>query len=313
MTHAFDPQPTPSSTAEIPVMPPVETRRYNAVPPERIAGKQKADSKGLSAGAIVAIVIGAIVVVAIIALLLFFFVFNHAETCTVSFETGGGSTIETEQVEQGEAINSPADPKRDGYGFDGWYSDPDFSTPVTFPLSPESDVTLYAKWVPMEGATSADAGSTSETYSTDDQARSALKGYLSSLEKANDVVHDFATNDFNKKIGKGQSELLDCMDNCQKAQQDVYSLLASGSGTQWKVSTMTLPTTYSEERAMLEEASDMLITRLNAYYSALQVIDNMGTNVSDDEIGTAIESYLNDGHVAYENYKDLVAKLKKSL
>ena len=50
------------------------------------------------------------------------------------------------EVEDGKTVAKPADPKCEGYTFEGWYSDTnltqawDFSTPVT------EDMTLWAKW-----------------------------------------------------------------------------------------------------------------------------------------------------------------------
>ena len=63
----------------------------------------------------------------------------------VSFETGEGSKVDFQTTADGKLVK-PADPTRDGYTFDGWYTDEactqayDFSTPVT------ADLTLYAKW-----------------------------------------------------------------------------------------------------------------------------------------------------------------------
>lgn len=315
MTHAFDPQASPGATAQMPPVgaAPAPARNFDAVPPEEVVGKTAQPKKKLGTGAIVGIVVGAVVVVAAIAICLFLFVFSGGKESTVSFETAGGSTIEAVQVAEGESINSPANPVKDGYSFDGWYADPNFTTPVTFPLSPSEDMTLYAKWVPMVEGNNTSAGSTSETYTADDQARAALKGYLSSLEDADKAVHDFATDDFNKKFNKGTSKVLDCLDDCSDARQKVYELLADASGTQWRVSTLAIPETYAEERALLEEASDTLITRLNAYENALHTINNMGPSATSKEIETAIESYLNDGHVAYEDYKSIVKKLRNNL
>ena len=315
MTHAFDPQVSPGSTAQMPPVTPMPAapRSYDAIPPEEVVGKSSQPKKGLGTGAIIGIIVGAVAVAAIIAICLFMFVFSGGKESTVSFETAGGSTIQAVQVAEGESINSPANPIKDGYSFDGWYIDPDFTTPVTFPLAPEGDITLYAKWVPMVEGNSTSAGSTSETYTANDQARAALKGYLSSLEDADKAVHDFAIDDFNKKFNKGTSKVIECLEDCNDARQKVYELLTDASGTQWRVSTLAIPQTYTEERAMLEEASDTLITRLNAYENALHVISSMGPSATDKEIDAAIESYLNDGHVAYEDYKSLVKKLKKNL
>jgi uncharacterized repeat protein (TIGR02543 family) len=67
---------------------------------------------------------------------------------TVTFETNGGSTIESQTLEAGNKAIKPADPTKAGYHFVNWYIDPaltdgseyDFDTPVT------QDITLYAKW-----------------------------------------------------------------------------------------------------------------------------------------------------------------------
>ena len=66
----------------------------------------------------------------------------------VAFVTGeGGSTVEAQEVPDGQAAQEPQAPTREGYTFGGWYDNPqfvgeyyDFAAPVTAPL------TLYAKW-----------------------------------------------------------------------------------------------------------------------------------------------------------------------
>lgn len=67
------------------------------------------------------------------------------EVHTVSFETNGGTAIPA--VTTGYIESSPVTTKND-YGFKGWYTDSDFSDSckVTFPLTVNSDMTLYAKW-----------------------------------------------------------------------------------------------------------------------------------------------------------------------
>ncbi len=67
-------------------------------------------------------------------------------TYTVTFETNGGTEIEEQTVAEGETAEKPDDPVREGFVFDGWYSDEglteeyDFSEPVT------EDITVYARW-----------------------------------------------------------------------------------------------------------------------------------------------------------------------
>ena len=70
----------------------------------------------------------------------------------VTFDSKGGSDVAAKPVENGDAISAPAAPTKEGYVFDGWYTDValtqkyDFSKPVI------DDMTLYAKWeeVPVD-------------------------------------------------------------------------------------------------------------------------------------------------------------------
>lgn len=64
-------------------------------------------------------------------------------TYTVSFNSNGGSAVESQQVEAGMTAVEPQAPTRDGYYFVGWFLDGalyDFGTPVT------GNITLEAVW-----------------------------------------------------------------------------------------------------------------------------------------------------------------------
>ena len=63
---------------------------------------------------------------------------------TVTFDSDGGTQIESIKVEEGKTIKQPTEPKKDGSVFDNWYLDNkvyNFNTKVT------KDITLKAKWV----------------------------------------------------------------------------------------------------------------------------------------------------------------------
>lgn len=66
---------------------------------------------------------------------------------TVTFDSDGGSEVDSQSVRSGETATEPVAPTKDNYEFGGWYTDSelteayDFSTPVT------SNIILYAKWV----------------------------------------------------------------------------------------------------------------------------------------------------------------------
>lgn len=68
---------------------------------------------------------------------------------TVTFDSGGGSTVSEQKLRNAPAVK-PADPKKDGYDFAGWYLGDAlyaFDTTVT------TDITLKAKWTPTTALT----------------------------------------------------------------------------------------------------------------------------------------------------------------
>ena len=69
------------------------------------------------------------------------------DTFTVSFETNGGSSITSQTVNKNSTAIEPKDPTRDGFLFDGWYSDSSFNNKFDFSTKVTSNITLYAKWV----------------------------------------------------------------------------------------------------------------------------------------------------------------------
>ncbi|MDR0523550.1 MAG: InlB B-repeat-containing protein [Candidatus Methanoplasma sp.] len=70
----------------------------------------------------------------------------------VSFDVGGGSPLPPmTEVRDGSRIAEPPTPVREGYGFGGWYSDPELEVPWLFESSRVSgNATIYAKWVANE-------------------------------------------------------------------------------------------------------------------------------------------------------------------
>ncbi len=66
---------------------------------------------------------------------------------TVSFDSLGGTAVESQRHLYGELIETPKPPTREGYQFDGWYRDQN----TTVPWDPDRDtvtesLTLYAGW-----------------------------------------------------------------------------------------------------------------------------------------------------------------------
>jgi pectinesterase len=65
----------------------------------------------------------------------------------VSFVTGeGASTIATTKVLEGDKVAQPAEPTREGYTFEGWYSDSACTEEFDFNTAISANTTIYAKW-----------------------------------------------------------------------------------------------------------------------------------------------------------------------
>ena len=67
-------------------------------------------------------------------------------TCTVIFETNGGTAIASQTIPSGTPVQEPEVPVREGYIFAGWYSDTSYTTPWNFGTAVKENTILYAKW-----------------------------------------------------------------------------------------------------------------------------------------------------------------------
>jgi uncharacterized repeat protein (TIGR02543 family) len=87
--------------------------------------------------------IGALMLVA--SLLVFAGCSNKVEY-TVTFDSNGGSNVESVTVSDGETVTKPKDPTREGYTFAGWYVDLNDASSFDFSTKITSDMKLTAKW-----------------------------------------------------------------------------------------------------------------------------------------------------------------------
>jgi len=65
---------------------------------------------------------------------------------TISFEENGGSAVTDIVQAYLSAVTAPTAPTKEGYSFEGWYSDTGLTTAYTFATMPLNGITLYAKW-----------------------------------------------------------------------------------------------------------------------------------------------------------------------
>ena len=68
------------------------------------------------------------------------------EKVAVSFDTAGGSYVETQVIGAGEKATKPADPTREGYTFGGWYTDSTYGTEFDFSIAVNAGTVVRAKW-----------------------------------------------------------------------------------------------------------------------------------------------------------------------
>ena len=68
---------------------------------------------------------------------------------TITFETNGGSPVNSISNVEGTAISAPTAPTKEHYAFAGWYSDAALKNAYSFTAQPAEDITLYAKWTPF--------------------------------------------------------------------------------------------------------------------------------------------------------------------
>lgn len=89
-----------------------------------------------------------IIVAGIIAIVLcILFAVRHSGY-TITFDSRGGTDVAPQELQYGDTIQEPEAPTREGYSFDGWYSDDALGTLWDFDTPVNDSMDLYAGWVP---------------------------------------------------------------------------------------------------------------------------------------------------------------------
>ena len=70
----------------------------------------------------------------------------NINSCTVSFDSNGGSSVAAQSVNYNTTASKPADPSMTGYTFAGWFTDKEGKNAYDFSSKVTGDITLYAKW-----------------------------------------------------------------------------------------------------------------------------------------------------------------------
>lgn len=73
---------------------------------------------------------------------------------TVTFDSQDGSAVASVEVESGNKVTKPTDPRKEGHTFGGWYKEAACTNAWNFETDTVTGpTTLYAKWSPVEAAT----------------------------------------------------------------------------------------------------------------------------------------------------------------
>ena len=71
---------------------------------------------------------------------------DATQSHVVTFDSNGGSSVQSQNVRVGATATQPATPTRTGYTFQGWYTAKNGGTRYDFDKVVTGDVTLYARW-----------------------------------------------------------------------------------------------------------------------------------------------------------------------
>lgn len=104
-----------------------------------------------------------------------------SETCTVTFETNGGTAVKAQEVAFSTAASRPADPTRDGFAFAGWFADAACTQAYDFAQPVEASLTLYAKWAEAAGRGNPPSGTDEPAAKSNGGGQDSGKGKRSML------------------------------------------------------------------------------------------------------------------------------------
>ncbi len=86
---------------------------------------------------------------------------------TVKFDANGGSTVKSQSVSKNKTVTEPTAPTKDGYTFDGWYTDKNLTLGYDFDTKVTKSFTLYAKWTENKTEEKPDETDRTETPDTE--------------------------------------------------------------------------------------------------------------------------------------------------
>ncbi len=123
----------------------------------------------------------------------------------VHFDTDGGSKITNVVVKSGNRLAEPAEPKKEGYIFGGWYTTKELTLEYDFTRRVGRNFTLYAKWTKEKADDN--TGSTDATENGGNQQAEVYKIIFTIDKKEANVFGDEVTYDVAPIIVDGRTML----------------------------------------------------------------------------------------------------------
>ena len=193
-------------------------------------------------------------------------------TYTVIFNTNGGTSVTSQTVAKDGTIQILPTTKRDGYTFDGWYSDASYTTKFTTSTKVSRNITVYAKWTAIQPGDilTSTYGYAEGLYAIFKETNPTSSSIKVEVKKSGDSTYTTVDNELVRKEVSGTSARVDVLG------------LASGS--------YDLKVTNSEGVSQTKTDIEVSSYDRSGYAHFKTTNDGTGVNV-DNGIG----AYNNDG------------------
>lgn len=148
---------------------------------------------------------------------------------TISFNSNGGTSVDDITQNYATSISAPANPAKNGYSFDGWYSDSTLKNGYMFTTIPAENITLYAKWnlVTYNITYNLDGGTNSASNSATYTIESATHNLADPAKTGYTFVGWYTDSSYNNPIEK--------IDNGSYGNKELFA--------KWQINTYSI--TYS--------------------------------------------------------------------
>ncbi|MBY0121148.1 cadherin-like beta sandwich domain-containing protein [Bacillus sp. S/N-304-OC-R1] len=111
----------------------------------------------------------------------------------VHFEVDGGSSIDSQLIQEDRKVSKPEDPIKEGYSFAGWYKDNEYTTEFDFNTAVNGDITLYAKWENERSSDAALSNLTISPFAFTEPFASDKENYFAAVPYGTEKVNVHAT------------------------------------------------------------------------------------------------------------------------